>query len=252
MDEQIIKSKNGKVQGANCPRCGSVRVYRDKYVAERNKDRQTCEKCRSVKWIERGTSFGNWTVIGGPFLHEGGCKSRPDGYVKWLCRCNKCGKEYLVNSQSLHRKTSLGCMNCQFPPEGQANFNARFGLYKKTAQERNLVWELDESRFAFLVAQPCIYCGRSTSINYNTHKGEFKSNGIDRIDSSKGYTSDNVIPCCKNCNYAKRKMSLEEFAIWICSIVGHPEESEDLVFRWEMNNLNIRRALLSIRDRETL
>ena len=36
-------------------------------------------------------------------------------------------------------------------------------------------------------------------------------NGIDRLDSSLGYTKDNIVTCCKICNYAKNKMKFEDF-----------------------------------------
>ena len=36
-------------------------------------------------------------------------------------------------------------------------------------------------------------------------------NGIDRIDSSKGYVFDNCVPCCKHCNIMKMTMTIDEF-----------------------------------------
>ena len=42
-----------------------------------------------------------------------------------------------------------------------------------------------------------------------------KCNGIDRIDSSKGYTVENSVACCKYCNTAKNTMSVDEFLKWI-------------------------------------
>lgn len=55
-----------------------------------------------------------------------------------------------------------------------------------------------------LMAQPCFYCGLP------------HGHGIDRIDSSKGYTEDNVRSCCEKCNYIlgdlpdKAKLILQE------------------------------------------
>ena len=42
-------------------------------------------------------------------------------------------------------------------------------------------------------------------------------NGIDRIDSDKGYKIGNVVSCCKQCNYAKGKQSQPNFIEWIKS-----------------------------------
>lgn len=46
----------------------------------------------------------------------------------------------------------------------------------------------------------------------------WKHNGIDRVDSSKGYTLDNCVPCCSKCNYAKHEMSVEEFKEYITNV----------------------------------
>lgn len=41
---------------------------------------------------------------------------------------------------------------------------------------------------------PCFYCSGDPPET---------GAGLDRIDNSKGYTFDNVIPCCTNCNYLR-------------------------------------------------
>jgi len=46
-------------------------------------------------------------------------------------------------------------------------------------------------------------------------------NGIDRLDSSKGHVIDNVVPCCKWCNYAKRERSYKDFLDWVVVIYNH-------------------------------
>jgi hypothetical protein len=42
-----------------------------------------------------------------------------------------------------------------------------------------------------------------------------KCNGIDRIDSKKGYTKENSASCCKYCNIAKHTMMEDEFFKWV-------------------------------------
>ena len=51
-----------------------------------------------------------------------------------------------------------------------------------------------------LIKQPCKYCGG---------KLEEAGVGLDRVDSSKGYAPDNVVPCCNKCNEIKNDSSLE-------------------------------------------
>lgn len=62
-----------------------------------------------------------------------------------------------------------------------------------------------------LFHSPCFYCGRS-DVNQRKYRGsEFGYSGIDRIDSDRGYVPDNVVACCKPCNYAKNKLSQIDF-----------------------------------------
>lgn len=61
-----------------------------------------------------------------------------------------------------------------------------------------------------LISQSCFYCGGGNDTQYtvNSNKGiKLNLNGIDRIDSSRGYTKENTLTCCKNCNFMKRDYS---------------------------------------------
>lgn len=42
-------------------------------------------------------------------------------------------------------------------------------------------------------------------------EADFIYNGLDRIDQIKGHTKDNVVVCCKTCNYMKRDNSSQDF-----------------------------------------
>ena len=57
--------------------------------------------------------------------------------------------------------------------------------------------------YTLLLTRPCGYCGGALNET---------SSGIDRIDSSKGYITGNVIQCCRVCNTAKSNLSLQELA----------------------------------------
>ena len=52
----------------------------------------------------------------------------------------------------------------------------------------------------------------------------YKGNGIDRIDNNLGYTVQNSISCCKKCNYAKHKMSYDEFIELVTNIYNNCAE----------------------------
>ena len=76
----------------------------------------------------------------------------------------------------------------------------RWDFYKKNARNRNIKWELTYEQFMTFWQKPCYYCGT-----------EIETIGLDRVDNSKGYNLDNIVSCCSICNYAKRKLTKEQF-----------------------------------------
>lgn len=50
--------------------------------------------------------------------------------------------------------------------------------------------------------------------------GNLTYNGIDRKNNTLGYLPDNVVPCCKTCNWAKGKKSYEEFMEYLRRVVN--------------------------------
>ena len=55
----------------------------------------------------------------------------------------------------------------------------------------------------------------------NSKEPIFYYNGIDRIDSNKDYTVDNVVSCCSECNYMKRTSSVNDFYSQVKRIYEH-------------------------------
>jgi hypothetical protein len=49
----------------------------------------------------------------------------------------------------------------------------------------------------------------------------FCYNGLDRVDNGKGYEIDNVVPCCKECNYAKCDRTQKDFVNWVKKCHDH-------------------------------
>lgn len=84
--------------------------------------------------------------------------------------------------------------------------------YRRSRLERGIKMELDFDSFSKLINDPCDYCGK------------INCRGIDRVDSSKSYTIENSVPCCKICNQMKNNMSLEEFMEHIGNILKYRAE----------------------------
>lgn len=87
--------------------------------------------------------------------------------------------------------------------------------------------EIDLKTFYTYSQQPCFYCSLKSSNCYNVYLKDKKAsqkakneayfyyNGIDRMDNTKTHTIDNIVPCCRWCNFAKNDLSLLEFQDWI-------------------------------------
>jgi hypothetical protein len=130
------------------------------------------------------------------------------------CRCD-CGKITIVTPGkwlSGHTK-SCGCYKISQNPQ----MTSATRVYKRY-KDGNL--ELNE--FLILVEQQCYYCKELPKNKRNTflHKGasqyakdngDFIYNGLDRVNNNLPHNKDNVVPCCKWCNFAKSNKTVEEF-----------------------------------------
>lgn len=184
-----------------------------------------------------GNKYGKLTVIGFKFRDN---KKR---YI-WACRCN-CGKMKDVPQDLLTsgRTKSCGCLlkECRYvrnkyPDRTNKLFNTLYSpikkRHKKLTKNENYI-SFDE--FKKLSISNCFYCNRIPSqIEYDIRYGRkgnkrkiiisdttLLHNGLDRIDSTKGYEKNNVVPCCYACNLAKNKFNIDEFKSNIKLIYEH-------------------------------
>lgn len=75
--------------------------------------------------------------------------------------------------------------------------------YIDRATKKGFAFEISEEDYKLITNGNCFYCHREST--------EDSRNGIDRIDSEKGYILDNCVPCCSECNYMKNRFSFESF-----------------------------------------
>lgn len=73
------------------------------------------------------------------------------------------------------------------------------------------VWDLIEKQNG-----KCFYSGKQLGLIFNENLRDMMS--IDRIDSSRGYTKDNVVLCCAAVNSMKNSMTIEEMVDWCVAI----------------------------------
>jgi hypothetical protein len=204
-----------QISQRNCFYCGEVpsRVY-NFFIAKSNKGSEEAKKK-------------------GDFIYNGLDRINSDGYhtldnvVACCYLCNR-NKNTLPQHQFINKIKTMSVKQF-FPLQISSliinnnylstSVKCVFYLYKDG--------DLSLEEFYWLSQQPCYYCGEEKSNKFTyCRKGDRSSpeareksillyNGIDRIDSSKGHTKDNVVPCCKYCNFGKGKLSLNEFNIWI-------------------------------------
>ena len=172
-----------------------------------------------------GKTFGRLTV-----LKKGDSIS---GRCYWECRCI-CGNIAQVRTDNLKSKQvrSCGCL------KNESSRNMRhtgalghlFRKYKDRAKSKGLRFNITIDEFHNLITSNCRYCGTPPNQvlrRSDLYIKEYFYNGVDRIDSIKGYVINNVVPCCGTCNTAKLSMSVDEFLTWVKKVYTHNKDLQD-------------------------
>ena len=153
---------------------------------------------------------------------------------KLVCLC-ACGKTVEVTYYNLkYRNTkSCGCLRSEMALDkvsyastcawaantlsmGARERNNLFNQYVGSAKKRGFEFNLNMEDFEYFTQKPCHYCRLFRK--EKTVSGWNIRSGLDRKDSSLGYTVDNVLACCSICNYAKRDMKYTDFLKWISEV----------------------------------
>jgi hypothetical protein len=93
----------------------------------------------------------------------------------------------------------------------RTNQNARLDAIKRSAVRRDIEWTLDDEVAKKMLIENCHYCGQLDL--------SVRVNGIDRMNNEIGYIPENVVTCCKTCNYSKKNLSADDF-IKMCKAVA--------------------------------
>jgi hypothetical protein len=103
-----------------------------------------------------------------------------------------------------------------------------FRRFKNDAKQRGYTWNLTDEAVQTLMQQHCFYCDAPPSqiAKHVAGNGHYVYNGLDRKDNTRGYEPDNVVACCKFCNYAKGDRTVEAFLAWIGAIYRHAVHPE--------------------------
>lgn len=180
-----------------------------------------------------GKKFGRLTV-----LEE--AKPRWSGIIKrckiimWLCEC-ECGTRKIISGGNLRSGSivSCGCYSKEIRGKIMRKYYDKktpnsiekdyYRSYLTDARKNNRKFKLSFKEFLNMINDNCHYCGSTPSlIRYNKNKTKEKLvNGIDRIDSTTGYTKKNTVTCCTKCNLMKNIYSADDFLKHVKKINNH-------------------------------
>ena len=143
-----------------------------------------------------------------------------------MSHCKKCNVE--LTTENWYKKRALYCKLCRRSyikehckprsKEKVAADNARpinrFRRLQASTKIRGHEVLISFEQFCAVANQACIYC--QDRLEARSSQGS----NLDRIDNSKGYTIDNIRPCCKICNSIRNTfLSVEETHIVIQSLL---------------------------------
>ena len=154
---------------------------------------------------------------------------------RWMTECEcECGNEKTASIRNLQRGATTHC-GCSTIHEnrgyknGEAVRNRMLQAYRDRAKRKGWEFSLTNEECIKLFKGNCYFCGSPpVPRTFKEAKGEYYANGIDRIDSTKGYTPDNVNSCCTKCNMIKNNSTIEEFVAHVRLIVEHFDSLEHI------------------------
>ena len=193
-ESEFIDSRNNKTK--NCLSCRKKQRILDKkrdeeHVRELSRinsmkpERQETKKeWRENNW-EKCVEY--WTKYRSKKINEVGIENylelNAENHKKWLDN-NKDKHEELYDN----KKKSKG---------------NRFKYYERCAIQKGINFDLSKDECCNLFDKSCYYCKHKDDNGF--------LNGIDRKSSYLGYIKDNVVTCCKMCNYIKGSLGHNDF-----------------------------------------
>lgn len=171
--------------------------------------------------------------------------------LEWEAICD-CGKTCYVRPSDFAGGKSISC-GCHRPFSSKENgFKTRkFEPHISSARAvwRGIYKDCDFETFYLFSQKACHYCNRlphrifniASTLNgpnarfnaseFQIKSGDFTYNGLDRVDSSKGHTVDNIVSCCRTCNIMKGNMGYDQFIAHIKIMNEHLTSDEFIPFQ---------------------
>lgn len=141
-------------------------------------------------------------AIGTVLRHD--CMQKNKRYVHrrtfYIFLCSGCNNRIEVRNNVLHKHSG----RCKACGTGKKPYEALYNCLKRVCKDTNKELGITYEQFIDLTAvSVCHYCeGPVTWSERNVWKNGSGYN-LDRKDSSKGYTKENIVVCCGDCNRIK-------------------------------------------------
>jgi len=171
--------------------------------------------------FEKGHKFGDWELLDPVPLRVLKNKERKSTTYKFLCRCS-CGAEKHVDCYNLEKGISTRCYKCSTEDKlGEGNpfwsghglvSGKRFYRAKSSAEKRGIPFEIDIQIMNEELERSNFICALTGL------KLDEETWSLDRIDSNKGYTRENIQYVHKDINRMKNSYK-EDYFIQMCRLV---------------------------------
>lgn len=196
-----------------------------KNLFEQMKNEKVCIKCKDISTKNRIKNNNNKLYCKAVVARTGKQCSYKQSTENEYCKIHQTYKKIKELEEAGHRICSnknRGCLNildnddkskckmCKMLANNtkittsKTLYEKQVTTYKCEAKRRKIPWNLTIEECIILFKKKCNYCHYTNGIN-----------GLDRIDSNKGYETNNVVSCCKYCNIMKNTKTNYDF---ICII----------------------------------
>ena len=213
----IKKTKNTKAERSRwiCKcECGTIKITASGRLRRGSVKSCGQNECKPNFKNLTDRKFGSLTVI------KISDKKGNRGAAYWECEC-VCGKIVTIMgaSMSCGKTRSCGCL--KYVKQYETIKKHAYTVHLWHANDREIINNLSYEQYIKIASMNCHYCG-DIDIKKNTRtKNTIKLNGVDRKNNELFYDVKNSLPCCRDCNFMKRKTSYEYFILKIKKIYSN-------------------------------
>lgn len=146
----------------------------------------------------------------------------------------KCGNNIFISDKDFKNPLRTKCKKCTanqnvFSNLDSSDIEKLDNLFQNNIVKRSMKLKLPCTisllDYIELITKECYYCGEKSSQRTMINGKLFLHNGLDRVDSTKGYEIKNIVPCCGACNMLKGSLKAEEFIALIEKIHNHQKKN---------------------------